>query len=74
LRFRKSIDQVGGQHKVEGAKLFRDSKSIAGLKTESFSVDLGRDAGEGWFCCFTFLKKSESDFPLLLNLFGGTDK
>ena len=30
LRFRKSVDQVGGQHEVEGAKLFRDSKGIAG--------------------------------------------
>jgi hypothetical protein len=55
LRVWKSIDQVGCQHKVEGAEIFGDSKSIPDLKTDSFSGDWGRDPGEGWSGYFTFL-------------------
>jgi len=74
LRFRKSIDQVGGQDKVEGAKFFRDSKSIPSLKRDSFSIDSGRDAGDRWLGYFTFFLKSESDFSRLLKLLGCTNK
>jgi hypothetical protein len=57
LVFWKSIDQVGVHHQVKSAEVFRDSKSIPSLKTDSFSVDFGRDAGEGWSGDFTFLAK-----------------
>jgi hypothetical protein len=68
------IDQVGGQNKIKGAKIFRQAQGIAGLETDSPPVHPEGKSGEGGLRDLPFLKKAKRDFADLLHLFGRTDK